>query len=283
MLKRHPRILFVSFANSPHLQSWVRFFARSEFDVRIFTVPLRVKVEPAPEWLYPTYVTLQPEKQRMQILSKAKWLLPDLPRTRTLFQWAEDRFSLNPFWLRKVILRWKPDIIHSLPLDTGGKLTIKALEGLSKKQWPKWVVSAWGSDIYLGLDDPKKREYLDYIISNCDGFMADCNRDLRLAVENGLASHKLAFTEAIPGTGGLDIAQFEKIRAAQEERNVILIPKAFDRELSNRALPVLEALCVIEKELKGYEIYLLLCSDAVRLWLSKMPVSIQQRCHCFLF
>lgn len=280
-MKKRLRILFVTFADSPHAYSWTDLLRDSEFDVRVFTIPLHTRVSVPPPWQFPTYVVVQPDTRR-RVTNRVMWLLPSPPRLKTFVNWVEDRFSLSQRWLKRVISTWRPDIVHSVPLDTGGKLTRKALQQLPKSGWPKWVASAWGNDIYLGLDEPDTRSNIEFILQHCDGYMADCRRDLRLAVEAGLAPSKLALADAAPGSGGLNLADFAAIRSADQNRNLILLPKAFERFAAsgNRTLPVLEALRLVEDVLDGYEIHLVMCSKQVVTWLRKMPESIQQRCHC---
>lgn len=213
-------------------------------------------------------------------MGRVIWLLPRIPKLRTLINWVKSRFSLRDRWLNRIINKWKPDIIHSLPLDTGGKPVRRIREHYLGNQWPKWVVTSWGSDIYLGIDAPKTRRNIKSILQYCDGFIADCNRDLKLAIDNNLESSKLALPNAVPGSGGLKLKEFSKLRVAYRKRNLIIVPKAFDRFFANRILPTLEALRLVEDSLEGYEIHLFMCSNAVETWVRQIPESLQHRIHC---
>lgn len=278
---KRPRLLLVCYANSAHALSWISLLDGSGFDVRVFSTVFREEEENTRDWHHPTYITIKPEKSVHRV-SKVYSLLPGRPM-RGLSSLFDGRYSITARWLGWVIRTWKPDILHSMPLDVGGKLAAQALENLPRSSWPKWVASSWGSDIYLGLDDPQKSKSIQYILANCDGFMADCKRDLDLAVQHGLDSQKLASDHALPGAGGPDLKQFAQLRVKCKTRDVILLPKAFEREHANRILPALEALNMLNSDLQSYEIHLASTSQAVLAWLRQMPKTFQDRCHIHSF
>ncbi|MGD8458532.1 MAG: glycosyltransferase family 4 protein [Anaerolineales bacterium] len=277
-MAKPPKILFVCHAGSTHAQSWINLLIGSGFDVRVFTVRFD-SPQYIPPWDFTTYSAIQPHRDNLSKTSVI-WLLPDIPRLKTFIRWFQDRFSIRDRWLHWLINNWKPDILHSFPLDTGSRPAKNALVRINKNNWPKWVVSAWGSDLYIGLDDPDANGNLSFILQHCDGFMADCQRDLKLAEDHGLIQEKLAFPYPLPGAGGLDLDKFSKIRDTYQERDLILVPKAFDREFANRILPTLEALRLVEDAIAGYEIHLLNSSRTVQIWLKKQSASFHRRCTC---
>jgi glycosyltransferase involved in cell wall biosynthesis len=283
-MKSRPRILFVCFADSPHAQSWMNLLWESNFDVRVFSLlpPKPDKNTPLDiprNWAYPTYIVMQPDPANNRTTSNLKWLFPNWRGFGSLFLWLIDRFQLIPKWLKWILLTWKPDIVHSFPLNTGGKPVMRALSTMARKQWPRWVVSSWGSDIFIGLKDDTAKKYLDFIFESCDGYFSDCDRDLKLALGAGLSPGKLALPHAVPGTGGLDLDFFSAFKAEKKMRNVILIPKAFERAHANRAFTIVEALVLEQDVIQSYEVHLLSCSKNVQLYLSQMPQAVQKRCH----
>ena len=273
-----PRILFVCFADSMHSQSWMDLLRGSEFDVRVFASPVDFgdRYPPQP-WQFPTYTPIQPSPQREA--NRIMWLLPRTRVLRPLVNWGQRRFHLVPCWLRWIILTWKPDIVHSLSLGMGARLTWQALRPAPKARWPRWLVSSWGSDINLGIDDPNSRGYIELVLRNCDGFIADCRRDIQHALAAGLIPDKVALEDAVPVTGGLNLDDIPRAQSGHENRNLILVPKAYEGSV-NKTLPILEALRLAEDALAGYEVHLLMCSKDVQMWLRKMPESLQQRCDC---
>jgi glycosyltransferase involved in cell wall biosynthesis len=280
-IKKRVRLLLVCYANSAHALSWISLLDESGFDVRVFSTAFREEEKNTRDWQHPTYITIKPEKS-IHRTAKVYSLLPSRPM-RGLSSLLDQKYSITKNWLQWVIRTWKPDILHSMPLDVGGKLTAQALENLPRSIWPKWVASSWGSDIYLGLNDPQASRNIQYILANCDGFMADCKRDLNLAVQHGLDSQKLAADHALPGAGGLDLEHFAQLRVKHKIRDVILLPKAFEREHANRTLPALEALQMLNADLQSYEIHLTSTSQAVVAWLRQMPKVFQDRCHIHSF
>lgn len=250
----------------------------TEFDVRVFASSVDFGDKYLPQlWQFPTYSLIQPCPQRVS--NRVMYLLPGARSLRPLMNWVRHRFHLGPRWLRWIILTWKPDIVHSLSLDMGAKLTWWALRGLPKARWPWWVVSSWGSDINLGIDDPNSRGYIELVLRNCHGFIADCQRDIRHALAAGLMPGKVAPEEVVPATGGLNLDDIPRPQSGYQNRNLILVPKAYEGHV-NKTLPILEALRLAGDALVGYEVHLLMCSWDVQMWLRKMPESLQQRCHC---
>lgn len=280
-MNKLPRILFVCYADSPHSQGWVKLLKDAPFETRIFTTRLRLgESVAAPTWVFPTYITLQPARH-LRFQAQIFWMLPSILGISSLYSWLEERFSLSTHYLNWVIRSWKPDIVHSMPTDTAGKLARRALEQFPPNERPKWIVSSYGSDVALGLDDPNKSENLKAILDGCDGFMADCRRDRRLAVSGGLDPSKLALKDSVPGQGGLDLDFFARLRKADRSRNLILVPKAFERDHANRALVILEAFRLLgEAVLQDFEIHLLMCSRLVASYLLQMPEWLKKCCHC---
>jgi hypothetical protein len=281
VLKQHDkriRILFVCFADSSHSQSWIDLLKDSDFDIRVFAYDVTSNGKYPPlEWHHPTYTLIKPQNRINDV--HVKWVLPNVRWLRPVINRASGQFDLVTRWLRLTIQTWKPDIVHSLSIEPAGTLTAKALNRVPRTQRPIWIVSSWGSDINLGIHDSEARQRIQSILQNCDGFIADCRRDIRQAIETGLHPRKVAFNEAVPVTGGLDVESLSVTKLSCEQRNLIVIPKAYE-EAVNKTLPVLEALSLAEDVVCNYDIHLLMCSHDVRMWLRTLPESIRSRCYC---
>ncbi len=235
----------------------------------------------APDWNFSTYVTIQPET-KSNMKAQVLWLLPGAPVVKTVSNWLDGRFDLTVRYLRRTIKTWQPDIVHSLSIDKAGRLARLALQGIPVENRPRWVVSSYGNDICLDLFDADKSENVKAILAQCDGFIADCQRDRQLAVSAGLEPAKLALNRAVPGPGGLDLDGFAHLRQAEPAtRRLILVPKAFEREHANRTLVILEAFRILGQEaLKDYDIHFNMCSANVKAYMRQMPDWLQQMVHC---
>ena len=56
--------------------------------------------------------------------------------------------SIRVRQLIRVIQKIRPDIVHSMEIQSAGYLTLEAKKILQGK-FPPWIVTNWGSDIYL--------------------------------------------------------------------------------------------------------------------------------------
>jgi glycosyltransferase involved in cell wall biosynthesis len=276
--KKRPKILFVCFADSPHAQSWMGLLRDSEFDVRVFASPIEsMEMFPPQPWHFPTYTLFQP-RGRAVPTGQVRWLLPMSYRLRPVNAWVQQRFRLASRWLSRVIAKWKPDVIHTLRLNPEAGFTWGALRGVTAGARPKWVVTAWGQELSIEIDDPRVREEVAVALSHCDGFMSDCHRDERDAVAFGLSPSKIALESPPPGAGGLELDDFLGGQPDDEKRNLIVVPKTYE-SINHKGLIIVEALRLAEDALDGYEIELLMCSRDVQTWLRRMPESFQRRCR----
>jgi glycosyltransferase involved in cell wall biosynthesis len=279
-MNNYKKILFICNPDSTHSISWINQLNDSDFDVRVFSAYINNNENLSyPEWKFPTYV-MEPPRDKTRVKNKLlvyylSKIIP-IPISRILI----DKFGLKQKWLKKIILNWKPDIIHSFPLNVGGKLATRTLKSIKKDLWPRWVASSWGSDLFLGIEGEKReKDNIKYILENCDGFFSDCNRDLNIAKNNGLNINDAKFSLSLPGTGGVDLELFKLIREKKLKRNIILIPKAYEREHANKIFPFLEALKLCDVNLlEGFEIHFLMISDAVKKAIKFFPEKLKKIC-----
>lgn len=270
-MNNYKKILFICNSDSTHAMSWINLLKDTGYDVRVFAVSFSNSEDRfLPDWEFPTYVMEVP-RDISRIKSKlfVYYLSNFLPSS--ILQVLIDKFNLKEKWLKSILKNWKPDIIHSFPLNVGGKLAARTLKTIRKDLWPKWVASSWGSDLFLGIEGEKnEKENIKYILKNCDGFFADCNRDVNIAKENGIDRNNIKFSVSVPGTGGLDLKLFKKYRKLNNDRNILLIPKGYEREHANKIFPLIESLKQLDNDLLNYEIHILMVSDAVKKWLNKI-------------
>lgn len=161
--------------------------------------------------------------------------------------------------LKRLMIRIKPDIIHSLEIQAAGYLTLKTKK-IHKGIFPPWIVTNWGSDIFLfgRLKEhiPKIRD----VLANCDYYSCECNRDVDIARKFG---YKGKVLPVFPNAGGFDLDLVKSLRqpGKTSERKLIMV-KGY-QGWSGRALIALRALELCKEYLNGYEIIIYSPSDDI--------------------
>lgn len=145
-----------------------------------------------------------------------------------------------------------------------GYLTLMSRKQLNGQQLPPWIYSSWGSDIFFfgrrSDHQPKIRE----VLSTCDYFIADCQRDVQLARDFGLRGEVLG---VFPVTGGFDLQEMKQFGSGIPiaDRKVIAIKGYQSEEWGGRALIALEALKTIgAQQLKDFEVIVYSATQDVR-------------------
>jgi hypothetical protein len=270
------RILFVAMPDSLHTARWISQIADQGWEI----------------YLFPAYIgPIRPEIKNATIFGS-------LPRgknsmnSRIKFVW----WTILPFWLdylvtkisripssafaRKslaiIIRRIRPDIIHSLEIQHAGYLTLAAKEKLSDT-FPAWIVTNWGSDIYLFGRLPTHKPKIQAILSGCDYYSCECQRDIELAKQLGFQGEILP---VLPNTGGFSLPELIPLKnnATPASRRTILL-KGY-QNFAGRALVGLQALRLCADLLEGYTIAIFSANDDVRVAAelfqqdTKIPVEI---------
>lgn len=108
--------------------------------------------------------------------------------------------------LRKIISQVQPDIVHALRIPYEGMLA-----AYTPPTTPL-IVSIWGNDLTLHASGSASMGSLTAkVLERADGLIADAQRDIRLGREWGFAAEKPALV--VPGNGGIDLMEIERIRA----------------------------------------------------------------------
>ena len=153
--------------------------------------------------------------------------------------------------LLKYINKIKPDIIHSMETQGGGYLLDSVKMNYFKtSNFPIWWHANWGSDLYIfgRIDEHKNR--IKSVLSNCDYYSCECQRDVRLALEFGFKNEVLS---VYPNSGGISmqiIDQINSIAALTSTRKIIML-KGY-QGWAGRALVGLRALARCKEILSGY-------------------------------
>ena len=123
--------------------------------------------------------------------------------------------------LKIVIRTVKPDIIHSLEFQHAGYMTLAAKKD-TKKNFPPWIATNWGSDIYLFWRIPEHKKIIRQLLNNCDYYACECDRDVDLVKSLG---YKGEILPVLPNTGGIELDEFIKFHEpglTSKRRKIIL-------------------------------------------------------------
>jgi len=153
-------------------------------------------------------------------------------------------------WLIRTIKRYKPDIIHSLEFQSAGYICLEAKESMGK-DFPTWIATNWGSDIYLYSQLKEHKQPIAGILEKADFYSAECARDYDLAKSIGLKAKELP---VIPNAGGFHLEEFEKLRkrVPTSQRKVLFV-KGY-QQIFGRALTALRAIELVADKLKNIKI-----------------------------
>ncbi len=162
--------------------------------------------------------------------------------------------------LAKLVIKLRPDIVHSLEFQASGYLTLSAKEKFGAG-FPAWIATNWGSDIYLFGRLQKHREKIKKLLSSCDFYSCECERDVALAREFGFQKVSLP---VFPNTGGFDLEKLQSIRQNKTSSRRIIMLKGY-QHWAGRSLVALRALERSADLLSDYEIYIYSASPDVNI------------------
>jgi glycosyltransferase involved in cell wall biosynthesis len=162
--------------------------------------------------------------------------------------------------LARLIHRLKPDVVHSLEMQGAGYLTLE-VKRLLGHEFPPWIMTNWGSDIYFFGRQPEHADRIRAVLAACDYYACECRRDVALAREYGLKGEVLP---VLPCSGGYDLAKARSMRqpGLTSARRIVLL-KGY-QGWAGRALVGLRAIELCADVLKGYRIGLYLAGEDVR-------------------
>lgn len=250
-----PRILFISMPGVTHASQWVGQLESTSWDVHFF---------PSHDGT-PYLDTFK----NMTVYSKSKFspsektirvnsLLP--VSSYRVARWAQKLFPKHfdsARWLATVIDRLQPDLIHSMEMQRGAYLVDEARKYLNRPL-PPWIVTPWGSDLYLYKNLSAHIDKLRSVLGNCQYFWAECQRDFQYAAELGFKGKML---EAVPASGGYDSRAFPTTEQIAPSKRKYIMVKGY-QGFAGRALNAFSAMRLCREEMKGYKVVLYLsCYD----------------------
>lgn len=163
------------------------------------------------------------------------------------------------FQLAELIKRLRPDVIHSMEFQQGCYLTLDAKKRI-KGDFPPWIVSNWGSDIYLFGRLPEHKKRIKSVLSQCDYYHCECQRDVDLALAFGF--NKTLFP-VCPNGGGFDVGYLLEKRGplpASKRKKILL--KGY-QSWAGRSLIGLRAIELCADVLRGFRVVIYLAGSDI--------------------
>lgn len=242
------KILFVAMSNSPHTARWIAQLKDSGYDIHLF---------PSIDYGETNYlldgVTVHHGFYYKKDNTKVKYrgfYLPSKVILSMVRYFVQNYFpNYRVSQLSRLIKKIKPDVIHSLEFQSGAYLTLEAKKRTNFLH--RWIVTNWGSDIYLFSNLETHKKTIQDVLKSCDAYSCECNRDIALARKLGFESQ---FLPVIPNGGGLEEFIFElnrKSEATSKRKKIIL--KGY-HGWSGRALVALKAIEMCESFLRDYKV-----------------------------
>ncbi len=253
MLKNNKklRILIVAFSDSIHVARWIEQIIDQNWEIHLFSSIdsgiihsslKNVKV-------YHSIYTKQKNKVTSVKVNGLAVHNEDLALLgRKILQKYMPKYRI--IHLKNLIKKIKPDIIHSIEIQHSGYL-ILGVKKIFSGQFPPWIVTNWGSDIYLFGQLKEHQSKIREVLSHCDYYSCECQRDAVLARKFGFKGRLLPI---FPNTGGFDIdtiSQFRQVGLTSKRRIIAL--KGY-QHWAGRALVGLRALERCSDLLKGYTV-----------------------------
>jgi hypothetical protein len=243
------RVLFIAMSNSIHTSRWLSQFEDLDWDIHLY-----------PSESYPLHSDLNnltvhdvffPKKNYSDSV-KLKGVTiksPELLKLiRGIIYKISPKFRIKK--LARLIKHLKPDIIHSMETQGAGYLLLEAKKMFSGN-FPPWIHSIWGSDIYLyGRLNEHKHRVKD-VLSSCNYLICEGQRDIELA-KNFISNRNIILISS--GSGGFNLKKYSKFRQTKisSQRKMIML-KGY-QGWSGRALVGLRALERCTDILKDYNI-----------------------------
>lgn len=152
--------------------------------------------------------------------------------------------------LQRLIRMINPDVIHSMETQAAGYLVAEARKK-TKENFPCWMHTLWGSDLYLYGEVPEHRDKIAGVLAACDQLLCECRRDEKHARQLGFRGDVTSLPSA---AGGFDPDRCEALQSGTEpsERKNIML-KGY-QGWAGRAMIALQALEQSADILHGYTV-----------------------------
>lgn len=244
------KILIVAMAESIHTARWISQLAGQGFEIHLFSSAGSVFVHPALENVTVYTGFHLPNKKAKNIVIKGRAIRSKY--LAILLQLLSDKLfpGSTKRRLEKLVKELKPDVIHSLEIQHAGYLVEEVKNGF-EGQFPKWIVTNWGSDIYYFGRFPEHEKRIGAVLKSCDLYSCECQRDVALARVYGFGGKVLPI---FPNAGGLDLEKIDDYKSGVKVSSRKVIAVKGYQTWAGRALTAVKALELCADVLHDYKI-----------------------------
>jgi glycosyltransferase involved in cell wall biosynthesis len=248
----HNVILLVGMVDSPHFQKWVHTLKEELTDKDIFIFP-----SDRPRLLRNKEVTIQKRIARVKVFQ----LVPARKLNFALYYLLDLLFlqRWRAYFLAKVILRRKPNIIHFHEMQHSAYLFNLIATHSKVPKNIKLIVSTWGSDLTLYSWADKHIAQIQSVLSWTDVLTAEKESEQIDARRLGFTAGFLSPVYITLGKSKDEIKDYP----ITSSRRIVLVKGYQDNP--GRALNALQALEGLQNELNEFEIIVYSASEPVRL------------------
>lgn len=255
-------ILFIAMAHSVHTQRWINQLHGQGWDIHLFPVDDAAIHPDLTHVTVHDFLCYKPAKVNHGIRFAGSWPLPSGAHlARRVVKRVAPSWGNRAWRLAHVIRKLRPDIVHSLEIQHAGYLTSEA-----KKQalgdFPAWIVTNWGSDIYLFGRLRKHKDKIRSVLSSCDYYSCECNRDVELGRTFGFRAELLP---VLPIAGGFHLERMRQFRQPGPTSIRRLIVLKGYQGWAGRALVGLRAIELSADVLEGYRVAIYLAGSDVQI------------------
>ncbi len=254
------RILIIADGRSATTRSWIKGLFPYQDEIHLITTYPCEMMEGIKSLIFLPLAFSQ--IGRKQAISEEPASIPNteksmvgktISRFRKAFLAA--RYTLGPLSLintarryKEIIESIKPDLIHALRIPFEGMLAAYTPPAIPL------IISTWGNDFTLHAEKtPFMKKATRKAVRRADGFMADCQRDIRLA--HGWGLRRNIPTMFAPGSGGLDLELIRrKMNGKIEREHAVINPRGI-RPVYVRNDLFFESLPIVLKEYPNLPVY----------------------------
>jgi len=233
-------VLMVAMVDSIHTARWISQFSDHDMKIMLFPSTPHRRIHKVIKELL-----VGDQRLQLELAPAMRYLALPLTLIDLIL-----RLETRSKYLRYLIKKRKPQILHGLETQHAGYIIADSIRGLLVK--PSIYLSLWGSDLFWfeKFDNHKKK--ITNVLSNVDFLGAECRRDINLASSLGFKGKLLP---VVPASGGIDLGLIDSLGSysVPSIRSKIMI-KGYSGFVG-RSLAALNALSDLSSQLKEFEIH----------------------------